>query len=106
MVHKLTHNDNDYMVQLNAINNSLELSPLGEVHGFCSHINWRNNPGVSCGDIMGYQVKLINPSTRKDVIRKVDNLGTFYALVKDDEEYKQVDTEVQVFSQLRENVPI
>lgn len=46
---------------------------------------------------MGYQVKLINPSTRREVIREVDNLGTFYVLVKVDEEYKQVDTEVQVF---------
>ena len=43
-------------------------------------------------------MKLIDPSTRRDVIRNVDNLGTFYALVKDDEEYKQVDTEVQVLN--------
>ena len=78
----------------------IEPSAPREVHGFCSHINWRNVPGIHCGDIMGYQVKLINPNAKRDsdVVRTVDNLGTFYTLAKDDEDYKRADTEVQVFT--------
>ena len=75
----------------------IEPSPPIEVQAFCSLIIWRNVPGVQCGDIMGYRLKLTNPTTMREIVREVDNLGTAYVLTEDDTEYKQVESQVQVF---------
>ena len=56
----------------------LVLTPPNEVQAHCSHVNWRNSPNVSCEDISGYDVRLYNPDTKEEVIRRVDTRGTFH----------------------------
>lgn len=46
---------------------------------------------------MGYRLKLTNPTTMREIVREVDNLGTAYVLTEDDTEYKLVESQVQVF---------
>ena len=54
------------------------LTPPSEIEAHCSHVNWRNSPDVSCGDITGYDMRLFNPDTGVEVTRRVDARGTFH----------------------------
>ena len=72
------------------------LSAPYEVQGYCSHINWRNSPNISCDDISGYDVRLYNPNFGLNVTRRVDAHGTFYNLLAIDEALKNDATLFQV----------
>ena len=74
-----------------------DLSPPYEVQGYCSHINWRNSPNVSCEDISGYDVRLFNPNSGLDVTRRVGVHGTFYSLLAIDKALKNDSTTFQVY---------
>ena len=71
-------------------------SPPYEVQGYCSHINWRSSPDIPCEDISGYDVRLFNPTTGMEVIRRVDASGTFYNLLAIDKDMKNESTIFQV----------
>ena len=73
------------------------LTPPSEVRAHCSHVNWRNSPDISCEDISGYDVRLFNPDTGTEVIRRVDARGTFHDFLQLDKDLtEQKSTTVQV----------
>ena len=74
------------------------LTPPNEVQSHCSHVTWRNSPDVSCEDISGYDVRLFNPDTKEEVVRRVDARGTFHNfLLLDKDLIEQKSTTVQVY---------
>ena len=75
----------------------LVLTPPSEVRAHCSHVNWRNSPDVSCEDISSYDVRLFNPDTGTEVIRRADARGTFHDFLQLDKNLtEQKSTTVQV----------
>lgn len=74
------------------------LTPPSEVQSHCTHVNWRNSPDVSCGDIIGYDVRLFDPDTGEEVIRREDARGTFHNfLLLDEDLVEKASTMVQVY---------
>ena len=60
---------------------------------------WRNPLGVSCGDIVRYEVRLFNPTTDEVEFRQTSADGTFYSLrLLDDDPYFHEDTQFQVYA--------
>ena len=73
--------------------------PLPPVHveTYCSNAVWRVPPGVSCSDIINYEIRLYNPTTGKEAVRQAGADGTFYSLsLLDDEPFVHQDTQFQV----------
>ena len=73
------------------------LTPPSEIEAHCSHVNWRNSPEVSYGDIIGYDVRLFNPDTGIEMTRRVDARGTFHNFLLLEREFvEHKSTTVQV----------
>ena len=85
-----------YLITLPPIIATEHLSAPSVVEGYCSHVYWRNSPDVLCKDVRGYDVRLFNPDTGAEVVRRVDSRGTFYSLQADDEALKSEATLFQV----------
>ena len=60
------------------------------VQTFCSVVIW-SNPQLPCDDIMGYEVRLYNPDSGKEVNRSVDSYSMSYVIK--DEDKLQVEIE-------------
>lgn len=68
-----------------------------DVQSFCSHIVWRNPPNTSFEDITGYDIRLVDPETHREITRQVDTSATFYSLHQiDDSLLKKDSTVIQV----------
>ena len=65
---------------------------------FCTVVIWRNALHISYKDISGYDVRLINLDTHRDMAQHVDASATFYSLdsIKD-ESFQTESTAVQVY---------
>ena len=50
-----------------------------------------SNPQLPCDDITGYEVRLYDPDSEKEVSRSVDSYSTFYTIK--DEDKLQVEVE-------------
>ena len=85
-----------YLITLPPITATEHLSAPSVVEGYCSHVYWRNSPDVLCKDVRGYDVRLFNPDTGAEVVRRVDSHGTFYSLQAADEALKSESTLFQV----------
>ena len=73
------------------------LPPPSEVQVYCSLVIWRNSPNISYEKINGYDVRLFNPDTAEEVIRQVDDRGTFHNFLLSDKALtEQKSTTVQV----------
>ena len=89
---------------LTIINNSAAVPPTSgpmlpppEIEPHCTHVNWRNSPNVSCGDISAYDVRLFNPDTNETVERRVNTRGTFHNFLESDKDLlEKKSTTVQV----------
>ena len=66
------------------------------MQAFCDVIVWRNVPAISPMSIIGYDVRLYNPVTEEEVIRKSQGYATFYTLKAEDACFRQEMTTVQV----------
>jgi hypothetical protein len=84
------------------ISTSIELPPAPvHIQTSCSLIIWRNAPNISYEDIIGYEIKLINLATNKEVNISLDASATFYDLDElEDETFKHELTFIQVIIQL------
>jgi hypothetical protein len=59
---------------------------------------WRNAPNISYEDITGYEIKLINLATNKEVNISLDASATYYDLDElENETLKHESTMIQVF---------
>ena len=75
---------------------TIELPPPPDVQTFCDLIFWRNAPNISYDDITGYQIRLVNSVTNKEMIKHLDASATFYNLDKLNGTFKSDLTYVQV----------
>ena len=70
--------------------------PPVDIQSSCDLVTWHNAPNISYDDITGYDIRLINSATNKEVIRHLDASATFYILDQEDETLKHESTIVQV----------
>ena len=75
----------------------ITMIPPPQVQALCSVVVW-NTPEVSCGDIVGYDVRFFHPQLlTKNVTRRVGANGTFHIVQEEDKlDAKQEDLYVQV----------
>ena len=72
------------------------------VQTFCSVVVW-SGPQLPCDDIMGYEVRLYDPDSGKEVNRSVDSYSTYY-IIKDEDKL-QVELE-KAYVQVRLLIPV
>ena len=70
--------------------------PPEDVQTFCNVIVWRNVPSISHVHISSYDVKLYNPDTGREVIRRTQGYETLYIVTDADEGFRQDMATVQV----------
>lgn len=70
--------------------------PPVDIQTSCDQVMWRNAPNISCDDITGYEVRLVNNATNEERIKRLDSSATFYKLDELNNTLKNESISVQV----------